>query len=98
MRDYLDRLTEVSTFALFIDDVLVYTARCYVISLRSKGIQVALVVTKIEVGLCTIFGNVALTVLIRIQRTRIDVDIRIEFLNCCRESTGLEQLSQARLL
>ena len=81
MRYYLNGLTQVVTTTFLVDDTLINTSRSHGVGLRGLNTRKALVVTEVEVGLHTILRHVALTVLVRVQRTWIDVDVRIKLLN-----------------
>ena len=67
--------------ALFFDDAFIDFARGDVVGLRGGDRRKALVVPQIEVGLRTVFGDVALAVLVGVERPGIDVDVRVEFLH-----------------
>ena len=54
-----------------------------------------LIVTQIEVGLETVLRDIALPVFVGIQRPWVDVDIRVEFLNCDLVAACLQQLTDA---
>ena len=49
---------------------------------------------QVEVGFRTVFGHVTLSVLVRIQGSGVDIDIRIEFLHRYFVATRLEQTAQ----
>ena len=50
--------------------------------------------TEVEVGLEAISGDVAFAVLVRVQRARVNVDVRVEFLDCYLVTAGLKKLAQ----
>ena len=93
MGDHLDGLAQVFAAALALDDLEVdLTGRC-VIGLRHVYIKKPLVVAQIEIGLGSIIRDVHFTMLIRIHRTRIDIDVRIEFQDRDRKATLLQEQS-----
>ena len=49
------------------------------------------VVTEVEVGLRAVFGDVAFPVLVGIERSGVDVDVGIEFLDGDSEAPGLQE-------
>ena len=51
---------------------------------------------KVEVCFHTVNGYVALTVLIRIESARIDIDIRVKLLNGDVVASGLQKLADRR--
>ena len=94
MRNDLHGLAKEIATALFLDDVLIDTARRYVIGLRCGHTGEALVMTEVEVGLGTILGNIALAMLVGVERAGVDIDIRVKFLVGDRIATSLEQTCQ----
>ena len=50
--------------------------------------------TQIEIGLMTVDGYIAFAMFIGIQRTRVDIDIRVELLNCNFISSCLQKFCQ----
>ena len=91
MRHNLDRFAEVGAFALLGDDGIVDFAGGDVVRFGGVDIQEALVVTEVKVGLSTVFGDIALAVLVRVERARVDVDVGVEFLNRHPEAAGLQK-------
>ena len=65
-----------------------------VVCLRGRSVQKALVVAQVKVGLGTVLGDVALSVLIGIQRTRINIEVGVKLLNGHRITTCLQELGQ----
>lgn len=94
VRDDLYRRAKVLALALFVEDRPVDLARRDVGVLRQVDIDEALVMAEIEVGLCAIIRDKDLTVLVRAHRTRIDVDVRIEFLDRDLDSPALEETAE----
>ena len=66
---------------LLVDDCLVDTTSGERIRFCSLNAGESLVVSEVEVGLHTIYRYVALTMLIRVQRTRVDVDVWVKLLD-----------------
>ena len=91
VRDDLHRRAEVLALALLVEDRPVDLARRDVGVLRQVDIDEALVMAEIEVGL---IRDKDLTVLVRAHRTRIDVDVRIEFLDRDLDSPALEETAE----
>ena len=54
-----------------------------------------LVVTEVEVGLKAVLRHVAFSVLIRVQRAWVDVDVWVEFLDGYLVSACLQQFADA---
>ncbi len=96
MGHYLYRLTEKFAAALLVDDVLVYAAGGDVVALRCVSVEETLVVAEVEVGLGAVFGDVTFTVFVRVERTRVYVEVGVELLYCHVVAAGLQQLGQRR--
>src|SRR5690606_4255891 len=54
------------------------------------------IVTKVQVGLRSVVGDEYFPVLIRAHRSRVDVDVRVEFLNGHFQPSIFEQPAQGR--
>ncbi len=87
----LHGLAQVLALALLLDDALVDTARRDVVGLRRGLVREALVVPQVEVRLGAVLGDVALAVLVGVERSGIYVDVGVEFLNGHRVTAGLQQ-------
>ena len=84
---------EVGPFALAVDDRLVDLAGRNVGALAQVVVDEALVVPEIEIGLGAVVRDVDLAVLERAHRARVDVQVRIEFLENDVQSALLEEES-----
>ena len=73
VRNHLHGATEVVAAAFFRDDRIVNTSGGDVVHLPEHGRREALVVSKVEIGLSTVFGDVHLAVLKRVHRAGVDV-------------------------
>ena len=62
--------------------------------MRGRHSSEALIVAEIEVGLGAVLGDIALAMLIGVQRPRVDVDVGVEFLIGDRIAPGLQQSGQ----
>ena len=78
--DNLYGLAEVVALALAFDDGLEDTSCGKRIGPCGPDPGKPLIMTEIQVGFSAIDGNVALAVLVRVERARIDVDVRVELL------------------
>ena len=94
MRHYLYGLAEIVATALLVNHRLVYSAGGNIVCARCANVGKTLVVPQVEVGLVAVLGHVALAVLVGVERARVDVDIRVKFLDCHTEATSLEQTGQ----
>ena len=81
MRYYLDGLSEVVAAALLVNHALIDTAGGHIVCTRGMHICKALVVTEVEVGFMAVFGHITLAVFVGVEGARVDVDIRVEFLD-----------------
>ena len=93
MRHNLNGLAEIVASALLVDDRLIYTTRSHRVSAGSLNACESLVVTEVKVGLHTVSGHVALTVLVRVEGTGVDVDVRVELLDRNLVAASLQQLT-----
>ena len=88
--DHLHRLAQVVAAALLGDHLLVDLAGGEVVALRGGGVGEALVVPQVQVGLGAVVGDEDLAVLVGGHRSRVDVDVRVEFHQRDREAPGFE--------
>ena len=94
VRDHLDRVTEVVAAALLGDHAAVDLAGRDVGDLVELGVEEALVVADVEVGLGAVVGDEHLAVLERVHRPGVDVEVGVELLHGHPETAGLEQVPQ----
>ena len=78
MRDDLHGLAQVVAAALFFEDALVDLTGGEVVGLLHPGVDEALVVAQVEVGLGAVVGHEHLTVLEGAHGARIDVEVGVE--------------------
>ena len=81
MRHDLDCLSQIVAVALAVNDRLVDASRRYTVVLCGAYACEPFVVTQVEVGLKAVLRDVAFTVFVGVQRTWIDVDVRVELLD-----------------
>ena len=81
--------------ALAVDDGLVDAACRDAVVARGANAREPLVVAQVEVGLETVLRHVALAVLVRVQRPRVDVDVGVELLDGNLVAACLQQLTDA---
>ena len=93
VRDDLNGLAQVVAAAFLIDNALIDAAGGDVVCLGGLNAQEAFVVSQVEVSLVAVHGDVALAVLVGVQRARVDVDVRVEFLDGYVIASGLQQLA-----
>ena len=77
MGHHLHGLAQVIASALFLDDILVDTPRSDIVRAMGAHIQEALVVPQVQVRLVPVFRYVAFPMLIRVERTRVHVNVRV---------------------
>ena len=94
MRDDLDGLAQIGAFPFFGNDRIVDSAGGDVIGLGGVNAQETLVMAQVQVGLCAILRHVTFPVLVGIQRARVDIQIRVEFLDGDAQAPCLQQLGQ----
>jgi len=79
--NHLHGLAQVRAFPFLGDDLHVDPSGGDVVGLAGGLVQEALVVSQVEVRLCSVVGHVHLAVLVRVHRPRVDVDVGIELLD-----------------
>jgi hypothetical protein len=94
VRDDLHGLAEVVATSLGGENGLVDAAGGGVRVTGEWLVDEALVVTEVEVGLAAVVGDEHLTVLERIHRAGVDVDVGVELLHRDPEATHLQQAPQ----
>src|SRR3546814_1401160 len=90
VRDHLDGGAQVVAGALLADHVLVDLAGGDLVLARQPGVDEALVVAEVQVGLGAVVGDVHLAVLERAHRARVDVDVWIELHHRHAQAARLE--------
>ena len=96
VRHDLHRLAEISSLALTVDHRIIYASCGDIVGFGRVHAEKTLIMSEIQVGLSPILRDIALTVLIRVERARIDVDIRIEFLDGDTEAPRLKKFCKRR--
>ncbi len=86
--------TVVVSTAFLLEDRRVNTTRRDVRVLAQVDVDEALVVTKVKVRLCAIICDENFPVLVRAHRTRVDVDVRVEFLDRDVKATVFQETSE----
>ena len=94
VRDDLNGLAEVVATAFLGEDGLVDLAAGEVIGASEDAICEALVVSEVEVGLRTVGQNIDLTMLERIHRAGIDIEVGVEFLENDFETPQFQQRAE----
>ncbi len=94
MRDYLYGLAEIGPLALLRYDSVVYLAGGDVIGLGGVYSEEPLVMAEVQVSLGPVVGYIALSVLVRVQGSRVYVDVGIEFLNGDTQAACLQKFGQ----
>jgi len=94
MRHHLHGLAQVLALAFLADYVLIDPACRDIIGTSSGRIEETLIVAEIQIGLMSVLGDIAFAVLIRIERTGIDIDIGVELLKSYVETASLEEFAE----
>ena len=81
MGNHLNGLSQIIAATLFVDNALIDTSGCNVVSFGSLDAQEAFIVSQVKVSFVTVYRYVAFSVFIRVQCARVDIDIRVELLN-----------------
>ena len=94
VRDHLHGLAEVLAAPFLGEDGLVDRSGGRVRLPGERDVDEALVVAEVEVGLALVVGDEDLTVLERVHRSRVDVDVRVELLHRDPQPATLEESTQ----
>ena len=94
MRDYLDGLAEIVAAALLVDNSLIHTAGGHIVGAGGGYVGEAFVVAQIKVGLMAVDRHVTFAMLVGVERAGVDVDVRVEFLDCDLESPCYQKVCQ----
>ena len=81
MRNHLDSLAQIISAAFLLDNTLIDTACGDVVGTSSLDTGKTLVMSQVEVGFLSVYRNIAFAMLVWIQCSRIDVDIRVKLLD-----------------
>lgn len=79
MRDHLNGLSEIFSFSLFLDDRKINLSGRNTTISRQFFIDKSLIMSKIQISLKAILGHKGFPMLKRRHRSRIDLQIRIQF-------------------
>ena len=93
MWHHLNRLTQIVSATLAVDDGFVDTPRSDRVVACGVNAGKPLIVAQIQVSFHTVNRHVAFAVLIRVQRPRVDVDIGVELLDGNLVTPRLKQLA-----
>ena len=96
VRNHLHRVAEVLAPTLARDHGRVDLAGRDVRGLAQVDVEKALVVADVEVGLGAVVGHEDLTMLERVHRARVDVEVRVKLLHDDTKPARGEQIAQAR--
>ena len=94
MRNHLDGLPQIVAAPFTLDDTQVDAPCGDAVVACGLNAGEALVVSQVEVGLHAVGGDVALSVLVWVQRTGVDVDVGVELLDGDPVAACLQQLAQ----
>ena len=90
----LHRLSQIVAAALLVNDALVDASGGHVVGAGGAYVGEAFVVSQVKVGLMAVYGHVAFSMLIRVERSRINVDVGVEFLDGYFKSPCYQQIGK----
>jgi len=96
MRHNLYGFAQIITAPFFFNHSLINSAGGYVIFLSSIAAQKTLIMPQVQITFGSVFGHKTFTVLVRIERAGIYIQIRVKFLDSYPQAACLEQQSQGR--
>ena len=94
MGHHLDGLSQIVATAFALDDTQIDTSCCDAIVAGSLNTSKTFVMAQVKVGFHTVGRYITLAMLIGIQCSRVDVDVRVELLNCNAIASCQQKLSQ----
>ncbi len=94
VRDNLHCLAQIRALAFLAYHGVVNLARGDIVRLGSIDSEKALVVPEVEVCLRAVLSDIALAVLVRVERARVDVDVGVEFLDCDLQTPRLKKFCE----
>ena len=89
--DDLYRFSEKFAFTFAGDDIIIYASSGDVVGLGGSDVEESFVVAEVEVRFRAVVGDEALAVFVGVERTGVDVDVRVELLDRHLEAAGLEE-------
>ena len=93
---HLYGLAKIVAAALLVDDCFVYAARGQGVGFGGLYARETFVVAEVEVCLHAVDGDIALAVLVWIERARVDVDVRVKLLDGDVVTSCLQKFTNRR--
>ena len=93
---YLHSLAQIVASTLFVYHALIDATSRHIVGAGGRHISKTLIVTQVKVCLMPVNSDIALSVLIRIEGARVNVDIGVKFLDCHAIASGFQQTCQRR--
>ena len=81
MRNHLNRFTQIVSTTLFVDNAFVDASCSNVVRLSRLYAQKSFIMSQVEIGFVSVYRYIAFSVLVWIQSSRVDVDVRVKLLN-----------------
>ena len=93
MGNNLNGLSQIVATAFLVDNALVDATGCNVVGFGCLDSQEAFIVSQVKIGFMAVYGHIAFSMLIRIQCSRVDVDIRVKLLDGYIVTSCLQQFT-----
>lgn len=93
MGNNLNGLSQIVATAFLVDNALVDATGCNVVGFGCLDSQEAFIVSQVKIGFVAVYSYITFTVLVWIQSSRVDVDIRIKLLNGNIVASCLQQFT-----
>ena len=93
MGNNLNGLSQIVATAFLVDNALVDATGCNVVGFGCLDSQEAFIVSQVKIGFVAVYGYITFTVLVWIQSSRVNVDIRIKLLNGNIVASCLQQFT-----
>ncbi len=94
VRNHLDRRAEIIPAPFLLDDAAIDPPRRDIVGLACRDAGEALIMTKVQIGLCAVIGDIDLAMLAGAHRAGVDIEIRIELAQTDLVATRLKQRTE----
>ena len=93
VRHHLNGLAQIVATALLVNHRLVYAACCQRVGFGGLDTGESLVVAEVEVGFHSVNRHIAFAMLVRVECSRVDVNVRVKFLDSDVVTSCLQELT-----
>ena len=94
MRNNLHSLAQIIALAFLIYHTLINTTCRNIVRACSRNIQKTFIMSQVQVRFMSVYGYITFTVLIRVQCTRIDINVGVKLLDSNLVTSRLKEFTQ----